>query len=426
MTITEKILAYSSNKSQVSPGDVIFSKIDKVMIHDVSGPGVIKILHEWEKKGKKIEKIWDPDRVWISEDHFVPSSDRISAENIRVLTEWAQRYGIKKHFKYGLGQYGICHTLSHEEGLILPGEVYVGGDSHTNTTGALGAFAAGLGHTDIAYVLTHGKIWFKVPESLMFKIIGKKPDYIMAKDIILRIIGDIGTDGANYKTMQFSGNAISDLSIEERLTLTNMTTEAGAKNGIIDPDEKTEQYIQERTKNAFKPLYTDSDATFSETFTYEIDNMEPTIAKPFSPENITVARELQDVEIDKAYIGSCTGAKLEDLRMAAKILKGHKVKVRTEILPAAQSIYMKAIREGLVEIFMESGAVIGPPTCGACCGAHMGVLSKDEICISTTNRNFPGRMGHVESKTYLASPIVVAASAIRGKITDPRDQVISS
>lgn len=426
MTITEKILAHSSNKTQVSPDDVIFSNIDKVMIHDVSGPGVIKILKEWEKKGKRFEKIWDPDRVWVSEDHFVPASDRISAENVRVLTEWAKRYGVKKHFKYGLGQYGICHTLSHEEGLILPGEVYVGGDSHTNTTGALGAFAAGLGHTDIAYVLTHGKIWFKVPETLMFKIVGKKPDYLMAKDIILQIIGDIGTDGANYKTMQFSGDAISDLSIEERLTLTNMTTEAGAKNGIIDPDKKTESYIRERTQNTFKALTTDPDATFSDVFTYEVEKMEPTIAKPFSPENITVARELQDVEIDKAYIGSCTGAKLEDLRMAAKILKGNKVKVRTEVLPAAQSIYMKAIREGLVEIFMESGAVIGPPTCGACCGAHMGVLSKDEVCINTTNRNFPGRMGHVESKTYLASPIVVAASAIRGKITDPRDQVIRS
>ncbi len=426
MTITEKILARSSNKPEVSPGDVIFSKIDKVMIHDVSGPGVIKILKEWEKRGKKFEKIWDSDRVWISEDHFVPASDRISAENIRILTEWAQKYGVKRHFKYGLGQYGICHTLSHEEGLILPGEVYVGGDSHTNTTGALGAFAAGLGHTDIAYVLKHGKIWFKVPETLMFKIIGKKPDYIMAKDIILQIIGDIGTDGANYKTMQFSGDTVSELSIEERLTLTNMTTEAGAKNGIIDPDKKTEIYIQERTQNEYRSLTTDLDATFSQIYTYEIEKMEPTVAKPFSPENIAVARELQGIEIDKAYIGSCTGAKLEDLRMAAKILKGNKVKVRTEVLPAAQSIYMKAIREGLVEIFMESGAVIGPPTCGACCGAHMGVLSKDEICISTTNRNFPGRMGHVESKTYLASPIVVAASAISGKITDPRDQVIRS
>jgi 3-isopropylmalate/(R)-2-methylmalate dehydratase large subunit len=421
MTITEKILARAAGKPHVSPGDVIFAKIDKVMLHDVSGPGVIKVFSEWEKKGKKLEHIWDPDRVWITEDHFVPAPDRISAENLIELSDWSKKLGIKKHFKYGLGQYGICHTLSHEEAMVLPGEVYVGGDSHTNTTGAMGAFAAGLGHTDIAYILMNGQIWFKIPDTIMFKLIGKKPDYIMAKDIILRIIGDIGTDGANYKTMQFSDEVIRHLSMEERLTLTNMTTEAGAKNGIIEPDSITDEYIRERTDSSYFAILGDADAEFSDIFTYEIDKLEPIVAKPFSPGNISVARELQGTEIDKAYIGSCTGAKLEDLRMAAKLLKGKKVKVRTEVLPAAQSIYMKAIKEGLITIFMEAGAVIGPPTCGACCGAHMGVLGKGEICVSTTNRNFPGRMGHVESKTYLASPLVVAASAITGKITDPRD-----
>ena len=421
MTITEKILARAAGKPHVSPGDVIFAKIDKVMLHDVSGPGVIKVFSEWEKMGKKLERIWDPDRVWITEDHFVPAPDRISAENLIELSDWSKKLGIKKHFKYGLGQYGICHTLSHEEAMVLPGEVYVGGDSHTNTTGAMGAFAAGLGHTDIAYILMNGQIWFKIPDTIMFKLTGKKPEYIMAKDIILRIIGDIGTDGANYKTMQFSDEVIRQLSMEERLTLTNMTTEAGAKNGIIEPDSITDEYIRERTDSSYFAMLGDSDAEFSDIFTYEIDKLEPIVAKPFSPGNISVARELQDTEIDKAYIGSCTGAKLEDLRLAAKLLKGKKVKVRTEVLPAAQSIYMKAIKEGLISIFMEAGAVIGPPTCGACCGAHMGVLGKGEICVSTTNRNFPGRMGHVESKTYLASPLVVAASAITGKITDPRD-----
>ena len=421
MTITEKILARAAGKSHVSPGDVVFAKIDKVMLHDVSGPGVIKVFSQWEKMGKKLERIWDPDRVWITEDHFVPAPDRISAENLIELSEWSKKLGIKKHFKYGLGQYGICHTLSHEEAMVLPGEVYVGGDSHTNTTGAMGAFAAGLGHTDIAYILMNGQIWFKIPDTMMFKLTGKKPDYIMAKDIILRIIGDIGTDGANYKTMQFSGDVIRQLGMEERLTLTNMTTEAGAKNGIIEPDSITDEYIRERTDSSYFPMLGDSDAEFSDIFTYEIDKLEPIVAKPFSPGNISVARELQGTEIDKAYIGSCTGAKLEDLRLAAKLLKGKKVKIRTEVLPAAQSIYTKAIKEGLISIFMEAGAVIGPPTCGACCGAHMGVLGKDEICVSTTNRNFPGRMGHVESKTYLASPLVVAASAITGKITDPRD-----
>jgi 3-isopropylmalate/(R)-2-methylmalate dehydratase large subunit len=421
MTITEKILARAAGKSHVSPGDVVFAKIDKVMLHDVSGPGVIKVFSQWEKMGKKLERIWDPDRVWITEDHFVPAPDRISAENLIELSDWSKKLGIKKHFKYGLGQYGICHTISHEEAMVLPGEVYVGGDSHTNTTGAMGAFAAGLGHTDIAYILMNGQIWFKIPDTMMFKLTGKKPDYIMAKDIILRIIGDIGTDGANYKTMQFSGDVIRQLGMEERLTLTNMTTEAGAKNGIIEPDSITDEYIRERTDSSYFPMLGDSDAEFSDIFTYEIDKLEPIVAKPFSPGNISVARELQGTEIDKAYIGSCTGAKLEDLRLAAKLLKGKKVKIRTEVLPAAQSIYTKAIKEGLISIFMEAGAVIGPPTCGACCGAHMGVLGKDEICVSTTNRNFPGRMGHVESKTYLASPLVVAASAITGKITDPRD-----
>ncbi|MFL6385454.1 MAG: aconitase/3-isopropylmalate dehydratase large subunit family protein [Nitrososphaeraceae archaeon] len=421
MTITEKILARASDKSRVVPGEAVFAKIDKVMMHDVSGPGVIKVFSEWERKGKKLERIWDPDKVWITEDHFVPAADKVSADNIIALSNWTMKFGVKKHFKYGLGQYGICHTLSHEEALVLPGEVYVGGDSHTNTTGAMGAFAAGLGHTDIAYILMNGKIWFRVPETIMFNIIGKKPDYIMAKDIILKIIGDLGTDGANYKSMQFSGDIIKQLEMDERLTLTNMTTEAGAKNGIIEPDAITDEYLRKRTNAEYSPVIGDIDAEFSELHTYEIDKLEPIVAKPFSPGNITAARELQGIEIDKAYIGSCTGAKLYDLRSAAKLLKGKKVKTRTEVLPAAQSIYSQAIREGLINIFVDAGAVVGPPTCGACCGAHMGVLGKNEICISTTNRNFPGRMGNIESKTYLASPVVVAASAVTGKITDPRD-----
>src|ERR671927_73852 len=270
MTITEKILARASYKSKVVPGDVVFTRIDKVMIHDVSGPGVIKVFNEWEKKGKRLERIWDPDRVWVTEDHFVPAADIVSAQNIIALSNWTKRYGIKKHYKYGLGQYGICHTLSHEEALVLPGEVYVGGDSHTNTTGAIGAFAAGLGHTDIAYVLMNGQIWFKVPETMMFKIEGIKPDHIMAKDIILKIIGDIGTDGANYNTMQFAGSIVKDMSMEERLTLTNMTTEAGAKNGIIEPDEITYSYLRERTHTKYLPVQGDQDAHYSEVFTYEI------------------------------------------------------------------------------------------------------------------------------------------------------------
>ncbi|MDE1828804.1 MAG: 3-isopropylmalate dehydratase large subunit [Thaumarchaeota archaeon] len=421
MNITEKILANASGKNRVSPDDVVFANVDKVMVHDVSGPGVIAVFEKLKKSGMKIEKLYNPEKVWVAEDHFVPAADKISAQNVVLLTQFVKDYGIRKHFKYGMGQYGICHTLSHEEAMVLPGEVYVGGDSHTNTTGALGAFAAGLGHTDVAYVLLNGKIWFKVPETLYFKLNGKMPDYVMAKDFILRIIGDIGTDGAAYKTMQFGGGGISEMSIEERLTLTNMTTEAGAKSGIIETDQKIRDYLAQRGATNYKEVRGDQDAQYAKVYEYEASELEPIVAKPFSPENVTVARDLSSTTLDKAYIGSCTGAKLDDLRAAAKILKGRTVKIRTEVLPAAISIFRKAMDEGLVKIFMDAGAMVGPPTCGACCGAHMGVLAKDEVCISTTNRNFPGRMGHVDSKTYLASPLVAAASAVTGKITDPRD-----
>ena len=421
MNITEKILARASGKNSVSPDDVVFAKVDKVMMHDVSGPGVIKVFDKLNNQGIDTSKLHDPSKVWVAEDHFVPTAEKISAENIVKLSEFTKNYGIKKHFKYGMGQYGICHTLSHEEALVSPGEVYVGGDSHTNTTGALGAFACGLGHTDVAYVLLNGEIWFKVPETFYFKLNGELSEHVMAKDFILKIIGDIGTDGATYNTMQFGGSGIDRMSIESRLTLTNMTTEAGAKNGIIEADEKTIDYLHQRGATNLKQIKSDEDANYSKIFEYEASEIEPTVAKPFSPENITVVRDLSSIELDKAYIGSCTGAKYEDLLAAAKVLKGKQVKIRTEVLPAAISIYKKAMQDGLLQIFIDAGAMIGPPTCGACCGAHMGVLAKDEICISTTNRNFPGRMGHIDSQTYLASPLVAAASAITGKITDPRD-----
>jgi 3-isopropylmalate/(R)-2-methylmalate dehydratase large subunit len=422
VNITEKLLARAGSKPSVAPGDIVFANVDKVMIHDVSGPGVIKVFDKLKKEGViSVEKLWDPSKVWVAEDHFVPSAEKISAENIMKLSKFTKQYGIEKHFKYGMGQYGICHTLSHEEALVLPGEIYVGGDSHTNTTGALGAFACGLGHTDVAYVLLNGKIWFKVPETIYFKLNGKLPENVMAKDFILKIIGDIGTDGAAYAAMQFGGSGISDMSVESRLTLCNMTTEAGAKNGIIEPDQKLFDYLAERGASAYSPVYGDSDAQYQKVCEYEASELEPLVAKPYSPENIAVVRDVSGIELDKSYIGSCTGAKYEDLEAVAKILKGRKVKIRTEILPAAISIYKKAMENGLLKIFLDAGATVGPPTCGACCGAHMGVLAKDEICISTTNRNFPGRMGHVESQTYLSSPLVAAASAVTGRITDPRD-----
>ena len=422
MNITEKILARASGKDNLEPGDVIFANVDKIMLHDVSGPGVIKTFEKLEKDGVvKVDKLFDPSMVWVAEDHFVPSVDKISAENIVKLSKFTKKFGITKHFKYGLGQYGICHTLSHEEGLVSPGELYIGGDSHTNTTGALGAFACGLGHTDVAYVLLNGNLWFKVPETLYFKINGKLPEHVMAKDLILKIIGDITTEGGAGYAMQFGGNGISDMSVESRLTLTNMTTEAGAKNGIIEPDQKVFDYLSERGVTEYNAVYDDDDAHYKKTYEYDVTELEPLVAKPFSPQNVSVVQETTGIELDKSYIGSCTGAKYEDLEAVAKILKGKKVKIRTEILPAAISIYKKATENGLTQIFIDAGAVVGPPTCGACCGAHMGVLAKDEVCVSTTNRNFPGRMGHIESKTYLTSPLVAAASAVTGKLTDPRD-----
>ena len=422
MNITEKIIAKSSDNPKLEPGDVVFAKIDKVMLHDVSGPGVIKTFEKLENDGVvKIDKLFDPSMIWVTEDHFVPSVDKISARNITKLSNFTNKFGIKKHFKYGMGQYGICHSMSHEEGLVAPGELYVGGDSHTNTTGALGAFACGLGHTDIAYAILKGKLWFKIPETLYFKLNGKLPDGVMAKDYILKIIGDITTEGGAGKAMQFGGSGISDMSVESRLTLTNMTTEAGAKNGIIEPDQKVFDYIEKRGLTKYEPVFDDDDAQYEKTFEYEASELEPLVAKPFSPDNVSVVRETTGIELDKSYIGSCTGAKYEDLLAAAKILKGKTVKIRTEVLPATISIYKRATQDGLTQIFLESGAVVGPPTCGACCGAQMGVLDKDEVCVSTTNRNFPGRMGHIESKTYLASPLVAAASAVTGKLTDPRD-----
>ncbi|MGI9566622.1 MAG: 3-isopropylmalate dehydratase large subunit [Nitrosopumilus sp.] len=421
MNIVEKILARASGKSKVFPDDVVFANVDKVMVHDVSGPGVIKVFDKLKNQGISVDKLWDPTKVWVAEDHFVPSAEKISAENIVKLSNFTKNYGIEKHFKYGMGQYGICHTLSHEEAMVMPGDVYVGGDSHTNTTGALGAFACGLGHTDVAYVLLNGKIWFKVPETYYFKLNGKLPEHVMAKDLILKIIGEIGTDGGAYRTMQFAGTGVDEMSVESRLTLCNMTTEAGAKNGIVEPDHKVIDYLSSRGANGVTLVNGDDDAEYAKVFEYESSEMEPIVAKPFSPENISIVSEAPSVELDKSYIGSCTGAKYEDLEAAARILKGRKVKIRTEILPAAISIYQRAMENGLLKIFLDAGVTVGPPTCGACCGAHMGVLAKDEICISTTNRNFPGRMGHVESQTYLSSPLVAAASAVTGKITDPRD-----
>ena len=419
MNLTEKILARASGRESVGPGEVIFANVDKAMVHDVSGPGVIKVFEKLKKRGIPTDKLWDPSRVWVAEDHFVPSAEKVSAQNIVKLSQFTKSYNVKKHFKYGMGQYGICHSLSHEEALVLPGEVYVGGDSHTNTTGALGAFACGLGHTDMAYVLLKGRIWFKVPQTTLLKINGTLPENVMAKDVILHVIGDIGTEGGAYRAMEFAGDTVSSMSVEDRLTICNMTTEAGAKNGIMAADQKTVSYLEEHGAANARQIYPDGDAAYQDTIEYDAADMVPVVAKPYSPDNVVAASEAPSEELDKAYIGSCTGAKYEDLEAAARILKGRSVRIRTEVLPATISIYRRAMENGLVTIMMDAGATVGPPTCGACCGAHMGVLADGEVCISTTNRNFPGRMGHAGSRTYLASPAVTAASAVTGRITDP-------
>ena len=421
MNITEKILARASGRKSVSPDEVIFADVDRAMLHDVSGPGVLKVFDKLQKRGISTDKIWDPERVWVAEDHFVPSAEKISAQNLVKLSKFTKSHGIRRHYKYGMGQYGICHSLSHEEALVLPGQVYVGGDSHTNTTGALGAFACGLGHTDMAYVLLHGRIWFRVPHTMMFRIEGRLPADVSAKDVILRIIGDIGTDGGAYHTMQFAGSTVESMSVEDRLTMCNMTTEAGAKNGIVEPDAKTISYLKGRGAGAISPVHGDADAEYLKTYEYDAQSMVPVVAQPHSPENVTPVSEAPGEDLDKAYIGSCTGAKYEDIVAATRVLRGRRVRIRTEVLPATISIYRRAVEDGLVSALVESGAMVGPPTCGACCGAHMGVLADGEVCISTTNRNFPGRMGHVNSRTYLASPAVAAASAVTGRITHPED-----
>ncbi len=421
MNLTEKILARASGKDRVSPGDVVFANVDKAMIHDVSGPGVMKVFEKLRKQGIPTDRLWDPTKVWVAEDHFVPSAEKISAQNIIKLSKFTKSHGIERHFKYGMGQYGICHSLSHEEALVLPGEVYVGGDSHTNTTGALGAFACGLGHTDMAYVLLKGRIWFRIPETIHIKIDGTLPRDVMAKDVILSIIGDMGTEGAAYRAMEFDGSTIRSMSVEDRLTICNMTTEAGAKNGIMPADEKTVSYLEGRGAHNVKTMERNNTASYHDTREYDAETLVPVVAKPYSPDNVVPVSEAPSEELDKAYIGSCTGAKYEDLEAAARILKGRSVRIRTEVLPATISIYRRAIKGGLVDIMIDAGATVGPPTCGACCGAHMGVLADGEVCISTTNRNFPGRMGHAGSRTYLASPAVAAASAITGRITNPGD-----
>jgi len=414
-TITEKILAKHAGKESVKPGELINADIDIIMCHDVTAPPAIDMLY---KRG--IKKVFDPNKVVVTPDHFIPNKDIQSAELARRLREWCQTCSIKNY--YEVGRHGVCHALLPEQGHILPGELIIGADSHTCTYGAFGAFSTGVGSTDLAATLATGKLWFKVPESIKFVINGKLPKGVYSKDIILHIISDIGVDGALYKAMEFTGETIKQLSVEARMTITNMAIEAGAKSGIMEADDKVIEYVKERTKKKFEIIKSDKDAVYSETKEYDVSKLEPIVAFPNLPSNGKPISKIKDIEIDQAYLGSCTNGRIEDLRIAASIVKGKKIAkdVRMIVVPATTEIWKKANKEGLLDIFMEFGAAVSTPTCGACLGGHMGILAKGEKCISSTNRNFVGRMGHPESEVYLASPATVAASAIEGKIADPR------
>ena len=426
MTITEKILAKHSNKEKVSAGENIWVDVDILLTHDVTGPGTISVF---KQEFGKDAKVWDPSKVVIIPDHYIFTNDFHAKRNIEILREFVTEQGIENYYDVGSSRYkGVCHVALPEEGFTRPGEVLFGTDSHTCTAGAFGEFATGIGNTDAAFILGTGKLWVKVPETVRFVFKGDMPDYLMAKDLILKIIGDIGVDGASYQTMEFAGEAIHQLNIEERMTLCNMVIEAGGKNGVIAPDEKTREYVKSRSNVEFTEYFNDEDAVFSAEKVYDVDDLKPLVAMPHSPENVDLAENLSDVRLDQVYIGSCTGGKLTDYVAAAKIMNGRNVMVNTYVIPATtdimRSLWIERVDgKSLYQIFYDAGCKIGNPSCGACLGGPedtYGRLNGDEVCLSTTNRNFPGRMGSKNAKVFLGSPLTAAASALTGKITDPR------
>ena len=415
MTMTQKILAAHAGAEFLEAGQLIEADLDLVLGNDITSPVAI---HEMEKM--KVKGVFDKDKIALVPDHFVPNKDIKSAEHCKCLREFAYRNKIKNYFE--VGQMGIEHALLPEKGLTVPGDVIIGADSHTCTYGAVGAFSTGVGSTDMAADMATGKAWFKVPSAIKFVLKGKPAKWISGKDIILHIIGMIGVDGALYKSMEFAGDGIQYLSMDDRFTIANMAIEAGGKNGIFPVDEKTLQYIKEHSDKEPVIYEADTDAVYDETYEIDLSKLEPTVAFPHLPENTkTISQIKGDIAIDQVVIGSCTNGRMDDLRCAAKILKNKKVKdgIRVIIIPATQKIYLDAMQEGLLKIFIEAGAIVSTPTCGPCLGGYMGILADGEKCVSTTNRNFVGRMGHINSEIYLASPAVAAASAITGKISSP-------
>ncbi|MBN1254534.1 MAG: 3-isopropylmalate dehydratase large subunit [Deltaproteobacteria bacterium] len=418
MTITEKILAAHAGVEKVAPGEIINAQVDVALGNDITAPLAIKAFGEMGAN-----KVFDKDKVILVPDHFTPNKDIQSAEQCRLMREFAQEQDLTHYLE--VGRMGIEHALLPEMGLVGPGYLVIGADSHTCTYGALGAFATGVGSTDLAAAMAAGEIWLRVPETIKFIYRGDCQPWVGGKDLILYTIGAIGVDGALYQAMEFTGEAISALEMSGRFTMANMAIEAGGKNGIFPPDEITLEYIRGRIKNGYTLYQGDEDASYAEIKEFDVSAIDPQVACPSSPANVQGVRELTGVAIDQAVIGSCTNGRLDDLRIAAHILKGKKVApyVRLIVIPATQEIYLQALREGLLEIFVQAGGAVSTPTCGPCLGGHMGVLGAGEVAIATTNRNFVGRMGHPTSQVYLANPAVAAASAIKGKIVHPEEVV---
>ena len=417
MTMTQKILAAAAGLPSVEAGQLIMAKLDLVLGNDITSPVAIKELDKM-----KVEGVFDKDKIALVPDHFAPNKDIKSAEHCKCVREFARKNKITNYFE--MGEMGIEHALLPEKGLTVPGDVIIGADSHTCTYGALGAFSTGVGSTDMAAGMATGEAWFKVPSAIKFNLIGKPSKWVSGKDVILHIIGMIGVDGALYRSMEFTGSGVAELSMDDRFTISNMAIEAGGKNGIFPVDEKTVEYLNEHATRDYKVFEADEDAVYDEEYTIDLSALRPTVAFPHLPENthtIDEIHEMEPIKVDQVVIGSCTNGRIDDLRIAAEVLKGrHKTPdMRLIVIPATQAVYMQAMEEGLIKTFIEAGAVVSTPTCGPCLGGYMGVLAKGERCISTTNRNFVGRMGHVESEVYLASPAVAAASAVTGQISCP-------
>ena len=414
MTMTQKILAAHAGLQSVTAGQLIEAKLDLVLGNDVTSPVAI---NEMAKKGFK--DVFSTDKIALVMDHFTPNKDIKSAENVKQVRLFAKENGIKNFFD--VGKMGIEHALLPESGLVISGDAVIGADSHTCTYGALGAFSTGVGSTDMAAGMISGKAWFKVPSAIKVVLKGTLPEFVSGKDVILHLIGKIGVDGARYRSLEFTGDGVGALSMDDRFCIANMAIECGAKNGIFPVDDKTLKYISGRTDRQPRIFEADEDAEYDETIEIDLNNLKPTVAFPHLPENTHTVDEIEKIDIDQVVIGSCTNGRIEDMRAAASVLKGRKVKdgVRVIVIPATQKVYLQCIKEGLTEIFVEAGAVVSTPTCGPCLGGHMGILAKGERAVSTTNRNFVGRMGHPESEVYLASPFVAAASAVTGYICSP-------